>query len=727
MDLKLRKQIKNGYFNKYDLGIENNFDIDKIAPAISDKQLLKAIKNYDKNHTAKSGSVSTENIASGAIGGLNLAYQLVANSKPTIHAAELAASAPTYTTTANGMEVQQYGQINPNVANVDTTGSTIGGAVSGASVGMQLGSVIPGLGTVAGGAIGTVLGGIGGFLSGNSKQKAQREEVEKANRINITKNAFIQDYTQSQRLKQEEAEKIGQLNNQPVFRNWRTGKEPNINPMTGMTYNNYIVNTGHGEMIGPANSKVSVGEVIESPDGSMYKVRSKNLNKFNLGKYPNGKDTELAFIQNGDTIYSNDKDMINPDTGNTFAQDAPLYKSINMLSRLKTNQMIMRDYIQQKRGKLNKFAKGAEAYTNLIPTIAGLYGAYNQYAEASQPLYTPNVNTSNEYSYMIPKLMSLRQSYLPGLQQNREAEARSKSSIQQMGTAFGAGQKAALYSNLQNITQQNNAKLIYDTQLANNQIISEAYKTALQVGAQEAARKQQGNIFNTEFLAKAHNAALQGRQMSLFNAINDLQQYYRNEFTRKQFDRNMNLYQQQIDIDKMKAYSDLGLNPDGSKKVDTTTTPTKFSPKTPIANNPSEVESELNSYFNDDKNRRQHIFDMSALPEPDVDKIAPALSDDQILGAMKKYNKSNNFFTRLFKRKNNSTPIKETTNTPTKETTNTSSQSKKYPMTRFGMYQYLDSIPKLNRFKQLMGKEGRDMGLYQPSQIYKWMLDNYKE
>jgi len=32
----------------------------------------------------------------------------------------------------------------------------------------------------------------------------------------------------------------------------------------------------------------------------------------------------------------------------------------------------------------------------------------------------------------------------------------------------------------------------------------------------------QANMFDEEMLAKAHNAALQGRQMSLFNAINAL-------------------------------------------------------------------------------------------------------------------------------------------------------------------------------------------------------------
>ena len=83
---------------------------------------------------------------------------------------------------------------------------------------------------------------------------------------------------------------------------------------------------------------------------------------------------------------------------------------------------------------------------------------------------------------------------------------------------------------------------MFDTQLANNQLKSKAYETALSVGAQDAARKQQANIFNTEMLSKAHNSSLQGRQMAMYNGINALQNYFANQFKINQFNKTLAMY-----------------------------------------------------------------------------------------------------------------------------------------------------------------------------------------
>lgn len=142
---------------------------------------------------------------------------------------------------------------------------------------------------------------------------------------------------------------------------------------------------------------------------------------------------------------------------------------------------------------------------------------------------------------MIPKMMALRQDYYPMWQQNREIEARGRAATRASG-GLSAGQKALAYANLYNNTQMNNAKAMFDTQLANNQLRSRAYETALNVGNQDASRKQQANIFNTEMLAKAHNASLQGRQMAMYNGINALQSFFANQFKLKQFNDTMGLY-----------------------------------------------------------------------------------------------------------------------------------------------------------------------------------------
>lgn len=526
--------------------IQNNIQSSLKTPASNAEEANTNVEEENLKTPALNAKSAGNDYVGAAVGVLDTATGIIKNSKPTVTAQELLANAPIYNENIAGIQTEQYGAIDERAADVDVAGSAVSGLASGAASGAALGSVIPGLGTVAGGVIGGVIGGIGGFFGGKSKKEEQERILQEAKRKRINLNQYLFEHAQSQQLQMKEAEKLGNINDKSLFHKWAVGKEPDINPMTGMSYKNFSVNTAYGKQNLPQNAWVSKGEVIESPDGSMYKV---GFGKFAKGK--EGVDTERAFIQNGDTIYSNA--MINPDTGHTFAEDAPLYREMNMLPRLRMNQKMTRNGLQGYKCGIEKFANGYEAYTNLIPTVAGLLGSYQQYKDASQPLYTPDVNTENAYAdTMIPKLMSLKQDYYPIWKKNLETQAAARAATRASG-GLSAGQKALAYANLYNNTQQNNAKVMFDAQLVNNQLSQKAYETALSVGAQDAARKQQGNIFNAEFLAKAHNAAQQGRQVSLFNAINALQNYYANEFKRKQFDRTMSNYEAQTAIDRAKT------------------------------------------------------------------------------------------------------------------------------------------------------------------------------
>ena len=547
MDLSTRKYINNTkpQLHRFNLGDENYMDpeisqsfADKYAPAYDFSGAIKKKIKQNKAAGKSVGGAGADYIGA-AVGALDTAMGIIKNSKPSITSKELLASAPVNNVTIDGIQTQQYGQIDSSLADVDVAGSAMSGLASGAASGAALGSVIPGIGTVAGGVVGGIIGGIGGWFGASSKEEEQRKELKRAEERRNRKNNFLVESARTKALKMREAEEIGDMESQSLF-SAATGKEPDINPMTGMSYKNFSVNTAYGKQNLPQNAWVSKGEVIESPDGSMYKV---GFGKFAKGK--EGVDTERAFIQNGDTIYSDA--MINPDTGHTFAEDAPLYREMNVLPRLRMNQKMTRNGLQRYKCGLEKFSNGYEAYTNLIPTVAGLIGSYQQYKDASQPLYAPNVNTENAYAdIMIPKLMSLKQDYYPIWKKNLETQAAARAATRASG-GLSAGQKALAYANLYNNTQQNNAKIMFDAQLANNQLRQKAYEIALNVGAQDASRKQQGNIFNAEFLAKAHNAAQQGKQMSLFNAINSLENYYANEFKRKQLNKTLALYQQDLD------------------------------------------------------------------------------------------------------------------------------------------------------------------------------------
>lgn len=126
----------------------------------------------------------------------------------------------------------------------------------------------------------------------------------------------------------------------------KEGKEGRVNPITGETYNDYIVNTAFGKIKAPQNAWVSAGEVIRSADGSLYRVPQTNrsgnpdtaMPRYAYGVASNKKfkaDTERAHLMPGDSVYSNV--IINPETGNSIADDAASYAMAGQLDRLDMN------------------------------------------------------------------------------------------------------------------------------------------------------------------------------------------------------------------------------------------------------------------------------------------------------------------------------------------------------------------------------------------------------
>lgn len=178
------------------------------------------------------------------------------------------------------------------------------------------------LGTAIGGVAGAFLGGALGIFGG---KKAKRE-AERQKRIAI--NRTIAANTQNR----EQAYTIGLRNefnrenvtdeSQSLF-HAENGVEGAVNPRTGTTYKKHVVNTAYGKAYGPQNAWVSDGEVIRSKDGSLYRVSG--------GK----NDTARAYLQDGDSVYS--KKVINPETGNSVADDAASYAMAGELDRLDMN------------------------------------------------------------------------------------------------------------------------------------------------------------------------------------------------------------------------------------------------------------------------------------------------------------------------------------------------------------------------------------------------------
>lgn len=193
----------------------------------------------------------------------------------------------------------------------------------GAALGGAIGSVIPGLGTVAGGAIGGVIGGIAGlFGSSKAKEEAKRQMRIAVNRT-IASNTQNRETAYTTGLRNEFNRENRTDISQSLF-HAALGVEGAVNPITRETYKKHIVNTKYGKIKTNQNAWVSDEEVIGNKnDGYLYKVRG--------GK----NDTARAYLEPGDSVYS--KKVINPETGNPVADDAPVYAAMGMLDRLDMN------------------------------------------------------------------------------------------------------------------------------------------------------------------------------------------------------------------------------------------------------------------------------------------------------------------------------------------------------------------------------------------------------
>jgi hypothetical protein len=131
--------------------------------------------------------------------------------------------------------------------------------------------------------------------------------------------------------------------------------------------------------------------------------------------------------------------------------------------------------------------------------------------------------------------------------------AATSSDIKRSG-GLSIGQKMLANLSLDAQTQANiaNAMLKVDTQ--NQEWQRLAADAEVKAFMDRAKLEMQGRQQDRTNAAAAHNAKQQGMQTGIYNIQNAVEQYFANEFKRKQFDANMKLYQE--DVAYKKAYYD---------------------------------------------------------------------------------------------------------------------------------------------------------------------------
>ncbi len=439
---------------------------------------------------------------------------------------------------SSNLSIGGIGYESPNTINVgdeidkirkENTGNTLKTVGSGAALGT---AILPGWGT----AIGAVLGLGIGLFGGEARKREYRRMMAKQNaKINALQDSARYS-AQTKAIQLQNAREYGNSEAQYLYgaadgkvdtsfitpdAYFQTYYAPEIKE-----YNkNKLTYSALGPVNAEPNAKVSRGEIIANKFlGTMYRVPG--------GK--DNKDTEYAYLSDSDTVVTNK----GGESDRAFATGDIRQSEINMMNRNKKRGLMM-----AKNGKLPKCKEGWVG--NAITSGLGAIGGLSQWWQAnnSSPRET-NVYKQNDYEGVSLDILSrLGINPFPITLSLRNAEARANKAIDMSGGLTTGQRTLTRLASLTN-TQRAVADALQNIQMQNNNYFADYAKTALAAGAANAQRAMQANMYDEEMYAKAHAARQQGMQMGMRNIIDQLNNFYANEFKRRQFNEAMGLYKQ---------------------------------------------------------------------------------------------------------------------------------------------------------------------------------------
>lgn len=469
--------------------------------------------------------------------------------------------------------------------------NTLGAMGAGAA----LGSVIPGLGTLVGGGIGAAVGLVTG-LFGSGKRKAQaRKRLFDAQQTVNRNNNYAQASAQSDYLQNKYIQENGDASNQMLY-GAKKGKD------RGMRLNGRLSTERVWSPIGltsaKPNARVSGGESIfdgESVDNATGTYVSKGA--------PN-KDDQLANLRDQSVVFG---DNVNLRTGYKYKDEVAPYiqalekinkkyeiRTDNKLNQLrgtigqhtdnvnqqeinklkkpivdflnnkadeqKQDREMMSYYPSYKCGKdrLPGYANGRPTILDtIIPTGTGALLSLGQYFQAkNQRPKGSDIYAGNPYEQAaLNQMDSFRINPYVIARANADAERRAAYQIGNTG-GLTSGQRGAGRIALALGTMANNAKAMSDIELQNIQLAQQAAQARINAGDAYAKRKMAASAQDYDNYASAHASRQQGMQVGLRNFMEYLNSYMANEYKRKQGINMLDLYQQQLDMDKQKQLAD---------------------------------------------------------------------------------------------------------------------------------------------------------------------------
>lgn len=385
-------------------------------------------------------------------------------------------------------------------------------ATTGASFGSDIGGFFGPVGSAVGGVAGGLIGGVAGIFGGSSARRKQREAEEAARREAQSRNNFARTLALGTSLQLKAAEE-----------GYANGKQP--------------VYSAFGPTSAAQDSWVSKGEVaIDTRTGSRFRIPT---GPNDTARFAGGKDPNIAIISNKYGL--SDLAMVDPETAIDLQG---VYKNAGKLNKSKG---------EFKNGKLPRRKEGWLPNA-LISGLGTLVGMDQYFSAKNQNVYSPNTFVSNPYeSKALAGLGGLRYSYKPVYDAIADYGARQDYAINNSG-ALSGGQKYRVRLANSNNMYKNISNMLFDMQQRNLGLKSNYYNAMLNAGNAYAQRQQAANQYDLDYYSKAHAARQQQMNTGLYNALGSLQQYYANDFKRRQFNDTMALYRddRKIERDKLK-------------------------------------------------------------------------------------------------------------------------------------------------------------------------------
>lgn len=422
---------------------------------------------------------------------------------------------------------------NNNIQNFQAASSAMkggGGSGAGGGFGDALGSAIIGAGA----------GFIGSIFSLPFRSSKAEELRNKTNRYIDRTNTFAQNYALSQASQQNYYKRRG-LGTSQMLR-VSGGQDPRLNPVTGESINDYLVDTDHGRVKGPQNGWVEQDERMvdmrEAENGQIPYIH-----KVNHG--PN--DRARAYLTPYTAVFS--KAKTNPITGNSIADDVEQYAAHGKLWDLLDIQNSVpnkNNLMKAKNGKCPRFNGGIEPWLANLPTMLVGLGQYIKGSKESPykfKTFVPNAFLQKGMN----DLYGLRVSSYPMMQNVYKLYGNAINGINMSGGLSGGQKTLARLSALKG-TQRAIAEGLMNNQMQNNAYISDAAKTGISAYGQEANRATQSQQFDEDVFMKSNAAKQQMTDMGLYNILSGWGSVYKDYVKNRQFRDTISLYRDEQNL-----------------------------------------------------------------------------------------------------------------------------------------------------------------------------------